>query len=103
MDDHKLGREQANRLHEVVRRAGLPLGDVWIHYFSIGGEASEMELEAYLYHALTLPRVQRDMFAHALNELTGFNPSMRAPYDSDLCGERPSPLEDGVEEDNPGR
>jgi hypothetical protein len=84
MDENELGREQARLLRQAIVRSGLRLDDVWMHYFSIGGDVGALEVEAYLHHALSLPRLQRDMLAHAINELIDNTPSLRAPYASEL-------------------
>ena len=83
-DDDTTGREQARLLRSAIERAQLGLPEVWVHYFSIGGDAGEFEVDAYLHHAFTLPRVQRDMLAHAVNELVGYKAEYLAPYASDL-------------------
>ncbi|USQ75242.1 hypothetical protein [Ornithinimicrobium cryptoxanthini] len=57
-----------------------------MHYFSIGGNAGEMEVEAFLHHALPLPPLERDMLAHAVNELIDHRPIIYAPYSDDLTG-----------------
>ncbi len=87
MDEEEVGREQAHLLHKAMLTANVQLGDLWLHYFSIGGEAGPLEVDAYLHHALGLPRLQRDVLAHALNELVDGNPAPRAPYASDLAQE----------------
>jgi hypothetical protein len=46
----------------------LDLEKVWIAYFSIGGKSGWMEVQAYVYGALSLPPLERDLLAHALNE-----------------------------------
>ena len=85
MDEELSGREQARLVWRAMREARLVVGDVWLHYFSIGGDADELEVEAYLNHAIGLPRLQRDMLAHAVNELIldeGLN--FWAPYSDEL-------------------
>lgn len=37
-------------------------------YFAIGGKAGLTEVQAYVHGALSLPSIERDMLAHALNE-----------------------------------
>jgi len=37
-------------------------------YFGIGGRAGLTEVQAYVHGALSLPPIERDMLAHALNE-----------------------------------
>ncbi len=84
MDMDDIGHRQANMLYHAMRQAGLRLDQVWMHYFSFGGEVGEMEVEAYLNHAMALPKLQRDMLAQAVNELIDSKPIMRAPYTEDL-------------------
>jgi hypothetical protein len=48
--------------------APLNLEQVWIAYFGIGGKAGLIEVQAYVYGALSLPSIERDLLAHALNE-----------------------------------
>ena len=84
MDEEEAGREQARLLRRAMELAGLRLDDLWLHYFSIGGEAAPLEVDAYLNHALRLSEMERDILAHALNELINGRPSPRAPYASDL-------------------
>ncbi len=86
MADHdKVGAEQARLLREVVGRAGIEVKQLWFHYFALGGHAGEVEVEAYLHHCLGLPALQRDLLAHAANELIGRRPPLRAPYASELA------------------
>jgi hypothetical protein len=84
MDDDDIGREQARLVRLAIVRAHLELEDVWLHFFSLGGDVGAMEVEAYLHHAFVLPRLQRDLLAHAVNELIDHRPSMKAPYATDI-------------------
>lgn len=83
-DGERVSQEQATLLRRALERAGLGLHEVWMHYFSIGGNAGEMEVEAFLHHALPLPALERDMLAHAVNELIDHRPVVYAPYSADL-------------------
>ena len=85
MEDESAGREQARLLRRAVEHAALGLQEVWMHYFSIGGNVGEMEVEAFLHHALPLPSLERDMLAHAVNELIDHRPVLYAPYSFDLA------------------
>lgn len=80
-----IGAEQARLLREVVGRAGIEVKQLWFHYFALGGHAGEVEVEAYLHHCLGLPALQRDLLAHAANELIDQQPPLRAPYTSELA------------------
>lgn len=104
MDMADIGNRQANLVHHTMRNAGLQLYEVWMYYFSIGGEVGEMEVEAYLHHALALPTLQRDMLAHAVNELIDSKPIARAPYTEDLVDSDGSDPDEGHDESSgPGR
>lgn len=84
MDEEALAREQARLLCRAIDHAGLNLSEVWFHYFGLGGNVGQLEVEAYLHHALPLPGLERDILAHAVNELIDHRPVFYAPYTSDL-------------------
>lgn len=84
MDDNAAGREQAHLVRRAVEAAGIDLGRLWLHYFSIGGAVGELEIEAFLHDSLTLPTLQRDLLAHAANELLDGQNPQRIPQASDL-------------------
>ena len=94
MDDDGIGAEQARLLLEVIGRAGIEVKQLWFHYFTLGGHAGEVEVEAYLHHCLDLPALQRDLLAHAVNELIDRRPPLRAPYTSELLRREGSDAED---------
>lgn len=83
-DDDAAGREQARLVRQALEAAGLDVGQLWMHYFSIGGDTGEMEVDAFLHHCLTLPVLQRDLLAHATNELLDQQRPQRIPQSSDL-------------------
>jgi hypothetical protein len=90
-DDDAVGYEQARRLRITLAAANIDRGRLWLHYFSLGGNISDFEVDAYLHHSLALPRLQRDLLAHAANEiLAGMTPP-QAPYASDVLDENDSP------------
>lgn len=84
MDDEELAQAQAQLLSRAIDQAGLRAGDVWLYYFSIGGNVGELEMEAYLHHAMPLPPLERDLLAHAVNEMIDHRPMLYAPYSTDL-------------------
>lgn len=47
---------------------GLSHHELWFRYFELGGMSSALEVEAYLYDALTPSFHDRDLVATALNE-----------------------------------
>ncbi|MGQ1840139.1 hypothetical protein ACT4S2_17005 [Kocuria turfanensis] len=85
-DDEALVHEQARRLRVTMLAAGIDRPQLWLYYFSIGGDVSEFELDAYLHHSLALPRLQRDMLAQAANEILIDLAPPKAPYAADLTG-----------------
>ncbi len=60
--------EQRRIVAAYFARTGLTVEQLWLRYFALGGDVSELELEAFLQGLTTLPRIQRDMVAHAVNE-----------------------------------
>lgn len=84
MNDQILGREQARLLCRTIDHAHLGLGEVWFHYFSTGGNLGQLEVKACLHHSLSLPTPERDVLAHAVNELIAHRPVLCAPYSCEL-------------------
>ncbi|MFI7480813.1 hypothetical protein ACH9EU_00175 [Kocuria sp. M1R5S2] len=89
MDDDGVSSEQARVLRRVLDAAGIGVGALWLHYFRLGGEVGEVEVDAYLHHALRLPRFERDLVAHAANELIDRGSGRWALYACEvLAGDR---------------
>ncbi len=81
---------QRHALAAVLQRSELTLEQVWLRYFSLGGEAALIELEGYLHDVLSLPDLQRDILAHAVNEqLDELAGALRVPYSRPLRAPRP--------------
>jgi hypothetical protein len=98
-DEAAVGYEQARRLRATMVAAGIDRPRLWLYYFSIGGDVSEFELDAYLHHSMLLPRLQRDILAQAANELLADLAPPRAPYAADLI-DAPAPSGDsGAEQE----
>lgn len=83
--------ERRAALRDAYRHAELTLEQLWTRYFALGGAADLLELEGYLEGLLTLPRVQRDMVAVALNERL-----------DELAWRRRVPLSSVIRERRPG-
>jgi hypothetical protein len=62
----------------------LTVAELWLRYFALGGEAGELEVDAYLNGAIALPSFQHDMLAHAINERLNEIAAPRAPYSKDF-------------------
>lgn len=88
------------RLLALVAAAGLSVEKVWLHYFSLGGEAGKVEIDAYLYGLMPLPALQHDILAHAINEHLGVLDRPLAPYSTD--GDEPVENAGGRGHDNAG-
>lgn len=89
MDDDEVGPEQARGLRLALEAADIGVGALWMHYFRMGGEVGEVEIDAYLHHALGLPRFERDLLARAANELVDHGAGRHAPYSFEaLDGDR---------------
>jgi hypothetical protein len=96
MDINRDGAERQWRLtREALDKAGLTVGQVWLRYFSLTGNAGEYEVDAYLNGLLVLPTVQRDLVSHAVNELIDEKAHpQKAPYSYNLGGREPSEEQD---------
>ncbi len=90
-DEAAVGYEQARRLRETMLAAGIDRPRLWLYFFSIGGDVSEFELDAYLHHSMLLPRLQRDLLAQAANEILADLAPPQAPYAADLADGHTSP------------
>ncbi|WP_309074448.1 hypothetical protein [Paenarthrobacter sp.] len=81
---------QLKGLRKALTSAGIPDEDLWLRYFSIGGTVGEYEVDAYLQSLHSLPVLQRDLLAHAANELIDELPARpHAPYDEQVSLSRP--------------
>ena len=63
------GEAQRDRAAKAFRQAKLNVDELWMHYFSMGGDAGAMETEAYLHGSYMLRPIQRDLLDHAIYEL----------------------------------
>lgn len=108
MENHPDHEYQRIHLLRAIRHAQIDGSELWLHYFGLGGDAGEYEVEAYLHGSFTLPPLQRDLLAHAANELIDRLPAPpRAPYSTDPAGEgeaspgRPSETEKAATDGTP--
>lgn len=70
----------SQRFHEALDASELTVGQLWVRYFALGGDAGEIEVDAYLNGAMAPPGIQHDMLAHAINERLDELTPPRAPY-----------------------
>ncbi|WP_209323630.1 hypothetical protein [Brevibacterium renqingii] len=84
------------KLAGVIEYWNLSLEGVWLHYVSLGGEMSELELDAYLHGAYGLSGYQHDIMAQAVNELIDMLPvPPRASFSSEPDFDEAEPLAPG--------
>ena len=92
--------DQARATREAMQEAGLALDKVWTRYFSFTGAAGDYEIDAYLNGSMQLPAHERDLLAHAVNELIKELPPRRmAPYSNNMatpCQDRGTRQEDNA-------
>jgi hypothetical protein len=55
-------------LFEGLQRSGMTPAELWIAYYAVGGDAAELEVEAYALGLLTPDDYQHNLIAQALNE-----------------------------------
>ncbi|MEX5269658.1 hypothetical protein [Kocuria sabuli] len=85
-----MGHEQTRRLRSTMVAAGIDCGRLWLYCFSIGGEVSELEVDAYLHHSPVLSRLQRDLPARAADEILADLAPPRTPWPPRSARARPS-------------
>ena len=81
--------DDSDRFLTAFEATGFTVDDLWLRYFSIGGNAGRFEIDAYLNGAIALPPLEHDMVAHAINERLDEIAPPRAPYSRDF--ERSTP------------
>jgi hypothetical protein len=64
---------------KAFHQADLDVDGLWMYYFSIGGDAGAMEIDAYLNGSYMLRPIQRDLLDHAIYELGNFCQDGPAP------------------------
>ncbi|MUK03197.1 GAF domain-containing protein [Vibrio cholerae] len=60
--------QQWSSVH-AIRESDLTITEVWVTYWSMNGQHDETEVDAYLTGLLILPSLERDLVAHAINDL----------------------------------
>ena len=59
----------------------LRVGELWLAYFALGGNAGRYEVEAYLAGLMPMSAQEHNVLAHAVNErLAELTSPSRAPY-----------------------
>ena len=65
---HDEPRWEHQRVEAARRDVGVTVAELWLMYFSLGGNATEGELASYLRGAAQLADPQYEVLAHAINE-----------------------------------
>ncbi|SFW84656.1 PP2C family protein-serine/threonine phosphatase [Amycolatopsis australiensis] len=82
--------EQQRLLAACFAQSHLTPEQLWMRYFALGGSLSLLDLDAYLNGLTALPRLDRDMLAHAVNErLDELSGPPRAPYSHSVRDAKP--------------
>jgi hypothetical protein len=55
-------------LFDGLQRSGLTPTDLWLRYYAVGGDAGEIEVEAYALGLLRPDTLEHNLIAQALNE-----------------------------------
>lgn len=50
-------------------QADITVYELWLKYYSVGGNRQEFDIDSYVYGLTPLPAGERDLLAMALNEL----------------------------------
>ena len=74
----------------VMKRIGVTLEELWVHYLSMGGDIDQLEVGAYLHGLMRLPAIERDLLSQSVNEiLDDICHGPRAPFSTDRSGTGP--------------
>lgn len=78
------GQTQIRFTALALSSANISVGELWVKYYSLGGEVSEFEVEAYLGGLLILSGSERTILADAMNELLeGTSVDIQVPRSED--------------------
>ncbi len=85
-----MARQPSTTLDDARKDAGLTPSEFWLRYFELGGMATPLEVEAYLFGFLVPSAHDHEVLVHALNERF-----------SELGRNHPVPHADDVDDDIP--
>lgn len=78
MDPGPEEQQDIQRLNTILARSDIRDGELWLHYFSIGGSADEYEVEEHLHGLTSLPRLERELLEYAAHEINTDQPQLTA-------------------------
>ena len=68
MDDISADSSDVLKLETARALSGLGRFETWVRYFSLGGQASPLELDAFFNESMIFPESEYNIVVHALNE-----------------------------------
>ena len=68
MDEPMGSQVCSTEMELALALSGLGRFEMWVRYFSLGGEASPLELDAFFNESLVFSDLQHDIVSQALNE-----------------------------------
>ena len=72
----------------LIREHALDMGQLWLEYLALGGDASEEDIRDYSSGLATLPPKDRDALAQAVNEhCAAAGLLSRAPFSGSLMAQ----------------
>jgi hypothetical protein len=57
------------RITDVMGRGRITARELWLYYFSIGGNIKELEVDAYLHGLMPLPPIDQELLDLAVAEI----------------------------------
>ncbi|MGX1159773.1 hypothetical protein FBY31_1866 [Arthrobacter sp. SLBN-100] len=61
--------EERSQLNRALLAGDITVSELWLRYFSMSGMAGEYEVRAYVEGLISLPALQRNLLAMAVEEL----------------------------------
>jgi hypothetical protein len=84
------GDAQRRGITAALQRVELTVPQLWLRFFALGGTADPAQVDGYLQGERSLPAIQADLLAQAVNErLDELLGARRAPYSRPLRETRP--------------
>ena len=80
MTEPLLNTDQQKGLRRAFSHAELTVQELWLRYFTLGGDAGPTEVDAYLNTLMPFTLLQHNILALAVNERLNELPPPRAPY-----------------------
>ncbi|WP_409329587.1 hypothetical protein [Trujillonella humicola] len=80
----------ATSVADAFALADLTVRQLWVRYLALGGDADEVEVDAFVHELAPMSRRETDVLVHTLNErLQDLRRPMRLPYSWSASGGPP--------------